>query len=520
MTDSLLTAPAGPAGQGRGDDASGRHCVVIGAGFGGMAAALRLAAMGYRVTLCERGDSPGGRGRGFERDGFRFDAGPTVITAPQMFDDLFALHGRKRSDYVAFEPLDPWYRFWFQDGETFDYGATLEQTLAEIRRFDERDADGYMRMLEHSRKLFEAGFLELASQPFHQLWTMAREAPRLVRLGAHRTVWGFVSRYLRHPKLRQAFSIQPLLLGGSPFDTTSIYGLIHFLEHKWGVHCAVGGVGAIASALDKLMGEVGIEVRYGATVRRLQIDGRRVTGVEIEGSGALAADIVVSNADPLHLYDKMVGREHRAVSVRLKQRLARLSMGLFVLYFGTTRQYPALARHTIWFGPRYREHLDDIFKRKILADDFSLYIHRPTANDPSFAPPGADSFYVLCPVPNLDAGIDWSREAPLLRNRIVSELSRTVMPELEHTITAEFAMTPEDFAGDYLSASGAGFSLAPHFTQSAWFRFHNRAEGLDGLYLTGAGTHPGAGLPGVLSSAELVAKMVAERAKPVAERAR
>jgi len=495
-------------------DAGAARAVVIGAGFGGMAAALRLRARGYRVTLFERGDQPGGRARVFERGGFRHDAGPTVITAPHMFDDLFALFGRRLADEVTLVALDPWYRFRFPDGSTFDYGATPQQTIAEIKRFDERDVEGYRRMLEHSRALFEAGFVELASQPFHRPWTMLREAPRLVRLGAHRTISGFVSRYLRHPKLRRAFSIQPLLLGGNPFDTTAIYGLIHYLEHKWGVHAAIGGTGAIAAALDHLMRDVGIELAYGATVERVVIENRRATGVVLAGGTVEPADIVVSNADPLHLYREMVPAGARTLPVRLKDRLARLSMGLFVLYFGTRRTYPDVARHTIWFGERDRELLDDIFRRKRLAEDFSLYIHRPTATDASFAPPGCDSFYVLCPVPNLEADIDWPREGPRLRARIIAALDRTILPGLAGAITADFFITPHDFAADHLSVHGAGFSIAPHFTQSAWFRFHNRAEGIEGLYLTGAGTHPGAGIPGVLSSARVVEKLVPDPRAP------
>ncbi len=496
-------------------DSSTAHAIVIGAGFGGMAASLRLRSNGYRVTLLERTDQPGGRGRVFQRDGFRHDAGPTVITAPQMFEELFALFGRRFADEVTMYPLDPWYRFWFQDGTTFDYGATLEQTIAEIRRFDEHDVDGYMRMLEHSHKLFDAGFLELASQPFDSPRTMLKQAPRLVHLGAHRSIWGFVSKYLRHPKLRRAFSIQPLLLGGNPFNTTAIYGLIHYLEHKWGVHYAKGGTGAIVAALSRLMHDSGIDQRYSTTVKRLLVENHRIRGVELEDGTNLTADIVVSNADPLHLYGEMTPPCSIALSARAKQKTARLSMGLFVLYFGTKRIYPELARHTIWFGKRYRGLLNDIFRRNVLTDDFSLYIHRPTAQDADFAPPGCDSFYALCPVPNLkgsfdsDIGaIDWNIEGPRLRARIIAALDRTILPGLSETITADFFMTPRDFASDYLSVAGAGFSLAPHFTQSAWFRFHNRAEGIKGLYLTGAGTHPGAGIPGVLSSAQVVAKIV------------
>jgi phytoene desaturase len=484
------------------------HAVVIGGGFGGMAAALRLRAKGYRVTLFDRAPMLGGRAQVFEKDGFRHDAGPTVITAHFLFEELFALFGRRMEDYVRLVPLAPWYRFHFPDGGSFDYGGTLEQTLAEIARISPEDVAGYMRLLAHSEKLFDAGFTRLAAQPFHNPWTMLRQAPALVRLRSHQTVWRMVCRFLKHDKLRQAFSIQPLLVGGSPFETTSIYGLIHFLERKWGVFFAMGGTGAMVAALGRLMEEAGIDVRLGTTVERIRTEGRRTTGVILEGGATVPAEIVVSNADPMHLFGEMLPREALSASTRLKMRTARLSMGLFLLYFGTRRQYPQVAHHTIWLGARFRGLLDDIFKRGRLADDFSLYIHRPTATDPSFAPPGCDSFYALCPVPNLAAGIDWAEEAPRLRNRIVAALEATILPGLSETITAEMMLTPQDFARNYLSHHGSGFSIAPHFTQSAWFRFHNRAEGIRGLYLTGAGTHPGAGMPGVLCSAKVIDSLI------------
>lgn len=492
-------------------ETSGENAIVVGAGFGGIAAALRLRAKGYRVTLIDRASKLGGRAQVFEREGFRHDAGPTVITAPFLFDELFALFGKSRSDYVEFVPLAPWYRFRFNDGSTFDYGGTVEDTMAEIRRIEPADAEGYLRLLDHSEKLFNAGFTRLADQPFHNLTTMLAEVPALARLQTYQTVWQLVSKYLKNEKIRQAFSIQPLLVGGNPFSTTSIYGLIHFLERKWGVFFAMGGTGALVAAFGKLMSEEGVDVRLNTTVKRILLDGRKVTGVELDDGTQLRSNIVVSNADPLHLYGKMLPDSIQSTSIKLKRK-SRVSMGLYVLYFGTRKTYPDVAHHTIWFGPRYREHLKDIFDRKILADDFSLYVHRPTATDKSFAPEGCDSFYVLCPVPNLDADLDWKVEGPRLQERIVDALEKTMLPGLRETMTADFIMTPEDFAEDYLSVSGAGFSIAPHFTQSAWFRFHNRSEAVEGLYLVGAGTHPGAGLPGVVCSAKAVDHMIAPAA--------
>lgn len=481
--------------------------VVIGSGFGGIAAALRLKARGYDVEVFDRAKKLGGRAQVFERDGYRHDAGPTVITAPFLFDELFELFGKSRADYVDFVPLSPWYRFRFPDGSTFDYGGTVEDTLEEIRRVEPEDVAGYQKMLAHSEKLFDAGFTKLADQPFHSAAMMMGQAPRLAQLGAYRTVWQMVSKYLKSPKLREAFSIQPLLVGGSPFDTTSIYGLIHYLEREWGVFFAMGGTGALVAALGKLMEEEGIDVHLGTTVDQVLFEGKTARGIRLDGGREIRADVVISNADPLHLYDKMVPKSVQATTTKLKTK-SRKSMGLYVLYFGTQKTYPDVAHHTIWLGSRFRELLRDIFKSKTLSDDFSLYLHRPTATDKSFAPEGCDSFYVLCPVPNQDGDIDWDVEGPRLQKRIVQALDETMLPGLKETITADFYMTPDDFADDYLSVAGAGFSIAPYFTQSAYFRFHNKAEGLDGLYLTGAGTHPGAGMPGVLCSAKVIEKLI------------
>jgi phytoene desaturase len=478
--------------------------IVIGAGFGGIASALRLRAKGYNVTLIDRCEGLGGRAQVFERDGFRHDAGPTVITAPFLIEELFALFGEKMADHITLVPLKPWYRFTFPDGDTFDYGGTLEETLAEIRRIEPADCKRYLDLLAHSKRIFDVGFTQLSATPFHRFMTMVKQVPRLIGLRNYETVWSLVARHLKNPKLRQAFSIQPLLVGGNPFDTTSIYGLIHYLEHAHGVHFAMGGTGAITTALGDLMRRNDIEVRLKTTVVSIAVDNGVATHVVLVDGSQLNADLIVSNADPAHLYGEMIPKHQQAPSTRLKLATAHFSMGLFVLYFGTKTTYPDVAHHTIWMGERYRELLDDIFHKKILAEDFSLYLHRPTATDLSFAPEGCDSFYVLCPVPNLQGNIDWSVEGPRLHKRIIDALDATILPGLKNTIIAEFTMTPNDFASDYLSAYGAGFSVAPLFRQSAWFRFHNQAEGIKNLYLVGAGTHPGAGLPGVLCSAKVL----------------
>jgi phytoene desaturase len=486
--------------------------LVIGGGFGGIAAALRARAKGHAVTLVDRCPRLGGRAQVFERAGFKHDAGPTVLTAPFLFEELFALFDQSLHDHVKLVALKPWYRFEFSDGNHFDYGGTLDDTLAEIRRINPADVDGYHRLLAQSRKLYDIGFTKLSDQPFHSMAFMFAQVPHLARLGAWRTVWQMVCRYLQSDHLRQAFSIQPLLVGGNPFDTTCIYGLIHFLEQAHGVHFAMGGTGALVDALESLMLEQGIQIRLNTTVTALSCQDGRIQSADIQSADGhnekLRADWVISNTDPVHLYKALLPKDNVKWSARIKADRWRKSMGLFVLFFGTNRQYPSVAHHTIWMGPRYQALLNDIFNRKILADDFSIYLHRPTATDSSFAPEGGDSFYALVPVPNLQANIDWSHQGPELAQRVIAALGQTTLPGLSECIVDQFFMTPLDFEQRYLSPDGAGFSVSPLFSQSAWFRFHNRGEGPSNLFLVGAGTHPGAGLPGVVSSAKVVDRLL------------
>lgn len=488
--------------------------IVVGGGFGGMAAALRARAKGHSVTLVDRCPRLGGRAQVFERDGFKHDAGPTVLTAPFLFEELFGLFNKSLKDYVKLVPLKPWYRFEFADGNHFNYGGTLEDTLAEIRRINPEDVEGYHRLLAHSRKMYDIGFTKLSDRSFESMAFMFAQIPHLAKLRAWQTVWQMVCRYLKSDYLRQAFSIQPLLVGGNPFDTTSIYGLIHFLEQAHGVHFAMGGTGALVDAFEKLMVEQGIEIRLNTTVMSLPNQSNRIQSVNIQTADghheSLQADWVISNVDPVHLYNNLLPKESVKLSARIKANRWKKSMGLFVLFFGTTRQYPDVAHHTIWMGPRYRELLNDIFNRKILADDFSIYLHRPTATDASFAPPNCDSFYALVPVPNLQGNVDWKKSGPELAQRVIDALDKTTLPGLRQTIVSQFFMTPVDFEHRYLSPDGAGFSVSPLFSQSAWFRFHNRGEGPANLFLVGAGTHPGAGLPGVLSSAKVVDRLLPE----------
>jgi len=492
------------------------HSLVIGGGFGGIAAALRLRARGHRVTLTERLDAVGGRAQVFERGGFRHDAGPTVITAPFLFDELFALFGERRADYLDFRPLDPWYRFYFHDGSAFDYCAGLAETHAEIARFNPDDAANYDRLVESSRQIFDIGFSRLADRPFTRFSDMLKQIPHLLRLRSYMTVAQLVNSHIKHPLLRQAFSIHPLLVGGNPFSTTSIYALIHYLERKWGVYFCMGGTGKLVSELEKLMQRQGITIRLNTDIREIMHEGSRVTAVVTASGEKILADRVICNGDPPTVYKDMLPAHAHRRKKALPETLTRYSMGLFVLFFGTKRQYPSVAHHTIWMGKRYKSLLDDIFNKKILADDFSLYLHRPTATDPSFAPSGCDSFYVLCPVPNLQGNINWQTKGPELKQKIVRALEATILPDLSQTMTDDFFMTPEDFKSRYRSMHGAGFSIAPSFTQSAWFRYHNRDPHLSNLYFSGAGAHPGAGLPGVLCSAKVVESLICEDSPPLA----
>jgi len=487
---------------------STRQAIVVGSGFGGIASALRLRAKGYKVKIIDKCSMLGGRAQVFTRNGFKHDAGPTVITAPFLLEELFSLYQEKLSDHINLVPLTPWYRFYFSDKTTFDYGGSLEDTLSEIDKFEPRDKAGYLRLLNHSKNIFDIAFTKLSAIPFHQFFLMITLIPKLIVLRSYESVWGMVSRHLINPKLRQAFSIQPLLVGGNPFSTTSIYGLIHYLERAYGVFFAMGGTGAIVGALKSLMERNNIEILLNTTVKKLVVNDGKVSGLILEDGSQIDADLIVSNADATYLHQNMIDQDKVALSSKLKLKLAHYSMGLFVIYFGTTKQYPSVVHHTIWLGKTYKELLSNIFDKKILSDDFSLYIHRPTATDESFAPKGCDSFYVLCPVPNLKAEIDWSTEGNILKDKIIAALDQTILPDLKKHITSDFFMTPSDFKTDYLSTHGAGFSIAPLFRQSAWFRFHNKAEGIQNLYLTGAGTHPGAGLPGVLCSAKVIDQLI------------
>ncbi|MBW4024436.1 MAG: phytoene desaturase [Proteobacteria bacterium] len=481
------------------------NLIVIGGGFGGIAAALRARALGYDVTLLDRLEQLGGRGRVVEHDGFRFDAGPTVITAPFLLEELFTLFGETLSHHVTLLPVFPFYRVRFIDGHSFDLSGDPAAMRAEVARFSSADRAGYEKMLRHSAELYRVGYERYGATPFHEFATMLKAFPALLRLGGHRSVYGIVRRYLRDESLRRVFTLQPLLVGGHPFHTSGVYALIQHLERAHGVWFAKGGTGALVAALGALMERQGITIRLQADVGRLLHENGRITGVALATGETLPASRVIANADAPAIYaDLLPGMKRRRWTDRRLDRLD-YSMGLFVFYFGTDRRYENTAHHTILLGERYRALLDEIFGRPDhVPEDLSLYLHRPTATDPGMAPPGQDAFYVLAPVPNLRSGIDWAAAAPRLRDRLVSMLETRELPGLSQAIVTESWMTPETFRRDYRSRHGAGFSVSPRLTQSAWFRFHNRSEEVAGLYLVGAGTHPGAGLPGVLTSAKVV----------------
>lgn len=494
-----------------------QRIVVIGSGFGGLATAVRLAARGHDVTLIDKRDKPGGRAYVYEQDGFTFDGGPTVITAPWMITELFELAGRKADDYVTMVPVSPFYRIFFPDGTHFDYSGSEEEMLASIRDFSSHpgDVEGYQRFIALSGRIFAKGFTELATTPFLKVTDMLRIAPDLVRLQSHRTVYGLISRFIKDERLRQVLTFHPLLVGGNPFQTTSIYTLIHHLEREWGVWFAMGGTGAVVSGLVRLFEELGGTMMLNTEADEILTGDGRATGVRLKDGHILPADIVVCNGEVAAAYERLLPADARKKYTDKRLAKMRYSMSLFVIYFGTDRLYREemgnrLAHHDILLGPRYKDLLNDIFNKKALADDFSLYLHMPTLTDPSLAPEGCDSFYVLSPVPHLEGDIDWATEAKPYRDTIIAFLEEHYLPDLSQHIVTEHVIDPRHFEQELNSYRGSAFSVEPILTQSAWFRPHNRSEELPNLYFVGAGTHPGAGLPGVLSSARIADDLIAE----------
>jgi phytoene desaturase len=499
--DALSTADARPT------------ALVIGTGFGGLAAAIRLGAKGYRVHMLEKLDAPGGRAYVYRQDGFTFDAGPTIVTAPFLLEELWHLCGKTFADDIDLRPMNPFFRIRFDDGRIFDYSGNKAHNIEQIKIYNEADAAGYERYLKASEDRYKVGFEGLVDKPFDSLLALFRFMPQLIRLRADRSVYKLVSRYIRDPQLRMTMSFHPLLIGGNPFSVTSVYTLISYLEQRFGVWSAMGGTGSIVKGMASLIEGQGGLIECNAEVEEILVESGSVRGVRLKNGRTIQSDIVVSNADAAWTYRHLIKPEHRKRWTDQKIERSHFSNGLFVWYFGTQGQYPDVPHHSVILGPRYQGLLDDIFKRKVLAEDFSLYLHRPTETDPTLAPEGCDTFYVLAPVPHLDANVDWPAYAETFKERICKRLEETMLPGLRDRIVTSRLLTPQDFHDRLNSVKGAAFGYEPRITQSAWFRPHNRSEDIDGLYLVGAGTHPGAGMPAVISSAKVIDQLVPTPAK-------
>jgi len=508
--------------------ASKGKAVVIGSGFGGLAAAIRTQAKGYAVTLLEMRDKPGGRAYVFEDNGFVYDAGPTIVTVPFILDELAETAGRRLEDYVTIVPCDPYYRIYFADGSVFDYRGEQAALEAEIARFNPGDVAGYRRFQDYSRRVFDRAFTDLAGHSFHTVWEMAKVAPDLLKLRAEQSVFKRVGHFIKDPRLRQVFSFEPLLIGGNPLRSSSIYSMIHYLEKTWGVHFVMGGTGALVRGLVKLFEDIGGRLVLNARADEIHVENGHVTGVTASDLTALPdrrarngthpdlpqtthpAEIVISNGDVANTYRKLIAPRHRRKWTDRRLERMRYAMSLFVVYFGTDRTYEHLPHHSIVLGPRYEGLLADIFDKRVVAEDFSLYLHAPTRTDPSLAPPGCECFYVLSPVPNLQGGQNWDLIKEAYAERILASLEREhLCPNLREHIVSKIIWTPADFESRLDAFAGSAFQFEPTLTQSAWFRPHNRSEDVRGLYFVGAGTHPGAGLPGVISSAKVLDNFIA-----------
>ena len=484
------------------------NSIVIGAGFGGIAAALRLRAKNHKVTLIEKQNDLGGRARVFKKNGFTFDGGPTVITAPYLIFELFELFNKKPEDYIEIKPLDIWYRFLFEDGTSFDYSGNEISMKNQIEKISKNDVKGYENLVKFTQKIFDKGFSELADVPFDQPFFMMKQLPALFKLKSYKSVYSLVSSHIKNEKLRRMFSMHPLLVGGNPFTTTSIYGLILFLEKKWGIHYSMGGTGNIIKGLEKLMLEENIKILKGSEVTKINLKDGKIRNIKLKNHEEIETDNVICNADPPAVYEELLDKKKSSFIFKWKKERMEYSMGLFVYYFGTKKVYESVAHHTIKFGDKYKEHLEDIFENKKLNEDISFYLHRPSATDKSMAPENHDCFYVLVPVPNNQSKIDWSIEGEKLKELVIKKMEKSLLPNLKNNIVEDFYLTPDYFEKELNTKHGSGFSIQPKFTQSAYFRFHNKSEVCNNLYFVGAGTHPGAGVPGVLSSAKVLDKIL------------
>lgn len=499
------------------DKLTSAHAIVIGAGLGGLASAMRLGALGYRVTVIDKLDVPGGRGSCIWKDGHRFDLGPTIVTVPQIFKELWAACGRDFHKEVDLRPLDPFYEIRWPDGSKFTARQNTAAMREEVRRLSPDDVDGYDRFLRDSEERYWFGFEDLGRRSMHKLIDLIRVLPRFAMLRADRSVYAHAAKRVKDERLRMALSFHPLFIGGDPFNVTSMYILVSHLEKEFGVHYAMGGVAAIAENMAEIITDQGGSLRMETEVDEILVKNRRARGVKLASGEVLTADIVVSNADAGFTYDHLLRNQKRKRWTPKKLKSRRWSMGLYVWYFGTkgTRDmWKDVGHHTILNGPRYRGLVQDIFKKGAVPEDYSLYVHRPTVTDPSAAPEGDDTFYILSPVPHLghEDAANWEELEREYRVRLTKTLEDQLLPGFASRVTASEVFTPETFKDRYMSPHGTGFSIEPRILQSAWFRPHNVSEELEGLFLTGAGTHPGAGLPGVISSAEVLAQLVPDPA--------
>lgn len=487
--------------------------VVVGSGFGGLALAVRLQSGGFQTTLLEQRDKLGGRAYVYEDQGFIFDGGPTVITDPTALEELFSLSGRKMSDYVEMIPVMPFYRLSWEDGQIFDYSNEQEVLEKQIADINPADVEGYRRFLAYSKEVLEEGYNKLGAVPFLEFKKMIEVAPQLMKLESYRSVYSMVAKFVKNERLRQVFSFHSLLVGGNPFETSSIYTLIHALEREWGVFFPRGGTGALVRGIARLFEDLGGRIRLSTPVEEIVTVDGKVREVRCGDGSREPCDFVGSNADVVHTYGKLLKNTKRGQQAAKSLSRRRFSMSLFVVYFGLKGTYPDLRHHMILFGPRYRELIRDIFKAPKLADDFSLYLHVPTVTDPSLAPEGCSSFYVLSPVPHLGtADLDWEVEGPKYRDRILEYLEQHAIPGLRENLVTSRIFTPFNFRDELNAHHGSAFSLEPILRQSAWFRVHNRDDAIQGLYFVGAGTHPGAGVPGVVASAKATAGIMLEDA--------
>jgi phytoene desaturase len=488
-----------------------KRACVIGAGFGGLALAIRLQSAGVDTTVVEARDKPGGRAYVWEREGFTFDAGPTVVTDPACLRELWALSGRSVADDIELMPVMPFYRLNWPDGATFDYSNDEAALNREIARLSAGDLPGYAEFLDYSEAVYKEGYLRLGAVPFLDFASMLRAAPALIKHQAWRSVYSMVSSFVKNEKLREALSFHTLLVGGNPMNTSAIYALIHKLEMEGGVWWAKGGTNRLIAAMVTHFERLGGTIRLHDPVVRIDTLGDRATEVETASGWRERFDAVASNADIMHTYRDLLAGSPRGPAMARKLARKRFSPSLFVVHFGIEGSWPGIPHHTILFGPRYKELLADIYDHGVLPQDFSIYLHHPTVTDPSMAPPGKSTFYALIPVAHQGKlPIDWEQIGPLIEKRILDEVGRRLIPDIHDRIITKFHYAPRDFALDLNAWQGSAFSLEPLLTQSAWFRGHNRDDKIRNLYLVGAGTHPGAGIPGVVGSAKATARLMLE----------